>query len=292
MHGPSATSRPSRREPAATQRLHRAHRDPGGRPAPARVRGRHHAADRVDDQHWQAVGRLDADQHARLERGRGVRLRCAGPGRLEHRRTVNLLHQAQAAAARQPASDTRPGLIARLERPGREASLETVHEARHRGQRRDEGRAACGMLPERLAAARSPPTTRRLLHCTQWQSPHRTASSPARSKWSRSPRSRACRARTPRASARTSSPTPDARSDPERRLAARLAAKRAALRLLGGASPSATSRSPAASTGRPVLRLSAPAAERLAALGATRALVSLTHERSHAAALVVLLRDA
>lgn len=82
-----------------------------------------------------------------------------------------------------------------------------------------------------------------------------------------------------------------ARSDPERRLAARLAAKRAAARLLGGeVSPSDVEvcRQPG---GPPRLRLSSRAEARLRERGADRALVSLTHERSHAAAAVLLLRS-
>ena len=82
-----------------------------------------------------------------------------------------------------------------------------------------------------------------------------------------------------------------ARSDPERRLAARLAAKRAAARLLGGdVSPAdvEVSRRP----GRPpAVRLSARAEARLREHGADRVLVSLTHERRHAAAAVLLLRS-
>ena len=81
-----------------------------------------------------------------------------------------------------------------------------------------------------------------------------------------------------------------ATSDPERRLAARLAAKRAAARLLGGGvlpSDVEIVRWP----GRPPrLGLSAKASERLAQLGADRALVSLTHGREQAAASVLLLR--
>jgi holo-[acyl-carrier-protein] synthase len=80
-----------------------------------------------------------------------------------------------------------------------------------------------------------------------------------------------------------------ARSDPERRLAARLAAKRAAARLLGGdVSPAdvEVSRRPGAP---PRLRLSPRAQDRLRALGAGDTLVSLTHERRHAAAAVLLL---
>ena len=81
-----------------------------------------------------------------------------------------------------------------------------------------------------------------------------------------------------------------ATSDPERRLAARLAAKRAAARLLGGGvSPDEIEvvRRPG---GPPRLGLSARARERPAALGADRALCSLTHGREQAAAAVLLLR--
>jgi len=82
-----------------------------------------------------------------------------------------------------------------------------------------------------------------------------------------------------------------ARSDPERRLAARLAAKRAAVRLLGGQAGPGEVEVVRGDYGPPRLRLAGHARERLAALGAARALVSLTHERRHAAALVVLLRE-
>jgi holo-[acyl-carrier protein] synthase len=83
-----------------------------------------------------------------------------------------------------------------------------------------------------------------------------------------------------------------ARSDPERRLAARLAAKRALLRLLGDGLSERDVEVVRGEYGPPVLRLSPAARGRQAALGATRVLVSLTHERAHAAALVLLLRDA
>jgi holo-[acyl-carrier-protein] synthase len=82
-----------------------------------------------------------------------------------------------------------------------------------------------------------------------------------------------------------------ARSDPERRLAARLAAKRAAARLLGGGvSPSDVEvwRRPGSP---PRLRLSPGAEARLRVHGADQILVSLTHERRHAAAAVLLLRS-
>jgi holo-[acyl-carrier protein] synthase len=81
-----------------------------------------------------------------------------------------------------------------------------------------------------------------------------------------------------------------ARSDPDRRLAARLAAKRAAVRLLGGDVGLRDVEVLRGRGGPPRLRLSPRAQARLEALGATATLVSLTHERRHAAASVLLLR--
>lgn len=76
--------------------------------------------------------------------------------------------------------------------------------------------------------------------------------------------------------------------DPERRLAARLAAKRAACSVLG-AEVSLRDVEVVRGQGAPRLRLS-PRAEALAAArGADRILVSLTHERRHAAASVLFL---
>ena len=81
-----------------------------------------------------------------------------------------------------------------------------------------------------------------------------------------------------------------ARVDPARRLAARLAAKRAAVGLLGEGALEREVEVVRGDYGPPRLRLSGRARQRLAALRATHALVSLTHERRHAAALVLLLR--
>ena len=80
-----------------------------------------------------------------------------------------------------------------------------------------------------------------------------------------------------------------ARSDPARRLAARLAAKRASVRLLANGVGEADVEVVRGAYGPPALRLSQRAELRLHALGAAAALVSLTHERAHAAALVVLV---
>jgi holo-[acyl-carrier protein] synthase len=81
------------------------------------------------------------------------------------------------------------------------------------------------------------------------------------------------------------------RVDPGRRLAARLAAKRAACRLLGGGASEREVEVVRGEYGPPALRLNGAAGERMRALGASRVLVSLTHERAHAGALVLLLRD-
>ena len=81
-----------------------------------------------------------------------------------------------------------------------------------------------------------------------------------------------------------------ARRDPERRLAARLAAKRAAARLLGEGLSARDVEVQRGRFGPPRMVLSERAARRLAELGAVRLLVSLTHGREHAAASVLLLR--
>jgi holo-[acyl-carrier protein] synthase len=82
-----------------------------------------------------------------------------------------------------------------------------------------------------------------------------------------------------------------ARSDPERRLAARLAAKRAACALLGGEIELGDVEVVRGRYGPPALRLSERAGERLQELGARATRVSLTHERLHAAAVVLLLQE-
>lgn len=80
------------------------------------------------------------------------------------------------------------------------------------------------------------------------------------------------------------------KSDPERRLAARLAAKRAVVRLLGGGVAEADVEVVRVAGSAPRLRLSARAEDELRKTGAGRALVSLTHGRAHAAAAVLLVR--
>jgi holo-[acyl-carrier protein] synthase len=79
------------------------------------------------------------------------------------------------------------------------------------------------------------------------------------------------------------------KSDPERRLAARLAAKRAAVEALGGDVPPSDVEVVRGLGGPPGLRLTGAAARRLAERGGRRAVVSLTHGRAHAAAAVLLL---
>jgi holo-[acyl-carrier protein] synthase len=78
--------------------------------------------------------------------------------------------------------------------------------------------------------------------------------------------------------------------DPARRLAARLAAKRAAARALGDGIDPQDVEVRRDRYGPPRLWLSPRAERRLRERGATRTLVSLTHERLHAAAAVLLVR--
>ena len=80
------------------------------------------------------------------------------------------------------------------------------------------------------------------------------------------------------------------KSDPERRLAARLAAKRAAVRALGGGAAEGEVEVRRGPGGPPRLRLSGAAARRLHELGGAGTLVSLTHGVRHAAASVLVLR--
>ena len=81
----------------------------------------------------------------------------------------------------------------------------------------------------------------------------------------------------------------ESKSDPERRLAARLAAKRACCRLLGGDLPLHEIEVRSVPGGPPRLCLSSRGEKRLHELGARRTLVSLTHGRTHAAASVLFV---
>lgn len=82
----------------------------------------------------------------------------------------------------------------------------------------------------------------------------------------------------------------ESKSDPQRRLAARLAAKRAAARALGGGVPLEDVEVRAGYGGPPTLRLSGEAAARLRRIGGDSTRVSLTHGVRHAAASVLVLR--
>ena len=79
------------------------------------------------------------------------------------------------------------------------------------------------------------------------------------------------------------------KSDPERRLAARLAAKQACIAALGGGLQRSDVEIVRGRGGPPRIELSPRGRERLAAIGGERVLVSLTHGREHAAAIVLVL---
>ena len=78
--------------------------------------------------------------------------------------------------------------------------------------------------------------------------------------------------------------------DPERRLAARLAAKRAIVRLLGEGVGLEDVEIRRGAGGPPWVQLAPAAQAALARRGASRVLASLTHGETHAAAAVLLLR--
>ena len=79
------------------------------------------------------------------------------------------------------------------------------------------------------------------------------------------------------------------KSDPERRLAARLAAKQAAVAALGGGLDLRDVEVVRGRGGPPWIELSPRGRARLDALGGARVLVSITHGRDHAAAVVLVL---
>ena len=79
------------------------------------------------------------------------------------------------------------------------------------------------------------------------------------------------------------------KSDPARRLAARLAAKQAAAEALGGDLTLADFEVVRGRGGPPRLVLSARGQARVESIGGARVLVSLTHGREHAAAAVLVL---
>ena len=79
------------------------------------------------------------------------------------------------------------------------------------------------------------------------------------------------------------------KSDPERRLAARLAAKQAAVVALGGDLELRDIEIVRGRGGPPRIELSERGRARLAEIGGDRVLVSLTHGREHAAAAVLVL---
>ncbi len=79
------------------------------------------------------------------------------------------------------------------------------------------------------------------------------------------------------------------KSDPERRLAARLAAKQAAVAALGGDLELRDVEIVRGRGGPPRIELSPRGRARLAEIGGKRVLVSLTHGREHAAAVVLVL---
>lgn len=81
------------------------------------------------------------------------------------------------------------------------------------------------------------------------------------------------------------------KSDPERRLLARLAAKRAGAEALGGGIAPSDFEVQRGRGGPPRILLSPAAQRRVADLGGRSVLLSITHGREHAAAAVVVVGE-
>src|SRR5271169_2687389 len=246
--------------------------DPSERPSPSGVDSGGQAPHGIHEEDRQAIRRLDADEHARLRGDARVPVGRSLPRSFEDARAMDLSQQEEAAVRAKSARDPEPSSLPAL--PGSGALLEAVEKPRDGLKRGDPGR------PERLAHAV-------MIHATldQMQRPDGIVASALEvleieevghledDSEVFTPREREYAL---------------SKSDPERRLAARLAAKRACCRLLGG---SVTLREIEVrrGAGPPRLALSPRAEARLLELGARRTLVSLTHGRTYAAASVLLL---
>lgn len=266
------------------ERLHRPGGDPGRRPPPSRVGRGHRPAPRVHDQDGQAVGGLDPEEQPRARGHRGVRLGPLFPRGHGHRGAVHLLQQQQAAPSLEGPADAPPRLLAVLAAGEAKALLEAVDQVRNAVEGGSGDRAQHPPI-----VTRTRPDPLRGLHLPMAVEDEGVVASTVEVLEIDEVKRRLAQGEdsvfteAERAYARS-------KSDPERRLAARLAAKRAACRLLGGDVTPADIEVVRDCAGPPGLRFSARARRRMESLGAARALVSLSHERRHAAAAVVLLR--
>ena len=227
MPGPRAASRSAGREPPATSASTAARATPAAVPrhpawaaATTRRRG-------IDEQHGQAVRGLDAQDAARAGRRRAASPSGRPSQGARARRAVDLLQQVQAARRRERRGHARAA-ASRVSQPaGAQPLLEAVDEAGD-GVERGHGRGAQRARPSvhRKPGVGVDASTR----LGAWPT---TCVARGTAVVATSPRWRRCARGAPslhgggaRLRAR--------KSDPERRLAARLAAKRAAVRLLGG----------------------------------------------------------
>ena len=225
--GPRAAS------PRATRAVHRGRaRTPAAVPRQPAWAARHRAAARIDEQHGQAVGGLDPEQQARAGPASGrVAFGPALPGRLAARRAPWTC----CSRSRRPERGERRGHARRGPRPrssqprGPEPLLEPVDEAGESSQRRHGGRRA-GCASRSSCPMRKPRRDRLEIvgDADDVVGPR------GRGPGHRRGRRAADRGRGPLPSREAERAYARAKSDPERRLAARLAAKRAAVRLLGG----------------------------------------------------------
>jgi holo-[acyl-carrier protein] synthase len=265
----------------------------GRRSSPARV-GRGHAAKaRIDEEDGETVRRLDAEEEPGLGSGGGIPPGISLPGRVAHGGAVDLGQEMEPAPGRERLRHTAPAVLAALP-TGRSAPLlEPVHQPRDEGERgygngvesrvagdHDGRHRNPGALAAEYTAGMTPETSvpehgvvAAALEVLPLAELGRLRTDPAATPFTKGEEAYA-----------------RSKSDPERRLLARLAAKRAACRLLGPGIELHDVEVVREGFGAPRLRLAPRALERLRELGAERVLVSLTHERAYAAASVLLLR--
>jgi holo-[acyl-carrier protein] synthase len=259
----------------ADERFDAPARYPGRRAPPAGMHRGCGAAHRVHQEDRETVRRLHADEKPMAGGDPHVTFGALLPRRLADGGAMNLPQQEQMTAIGQRTRHTPTAARSRFPTRRTEPFLEAVDEAWDLLQR------CYGHHPQRL-------THGAMIHCYTplVQREHRIVASA---------REVVAIEEVGRLVASSSVFTPaeqayaESKSDPDRRLAARLAAKRAALLLLGEGMDERDVEVLPARGGPPRLSLSPRALARLRVLGAARARVSLTHGRTHAAAAVLFL---
>ncbi len=247
---------------------HHASDDPRRGPAPAGVRRRDPLSMRVHKEHRKAVGRLDPQEDSRFAGAGGVRFRGSVPRRDLERRAVHLPEQEEPSPGSQRFRQALPSFL--LGFSTTPAAAETVHEPAHIPEHPHLGVVHHGMLAQYTAFMLQGvlADAREIVEIAEIAAMRERGEIEGRF----TPEERRYA---------------DSKVDPDRRLAARWAAKKAAARVLG---PGVKAQDVEVLRGRgaPRLALSGSALARHRELGGGPIHVSLTHGLAHAAASVVL----